>query len=46
LRGYAYLNLKRYSDAIRIFEAAAATGDQNAITALVNARNEQAHPSN
>jgi tetratricopeptide (TPR) repeat protein len=46
LRGYAYLNLKRYSDAIRIFEAAAATGDHDAITGLTNARNEQAHPSN
>lgn len=46
LRGYAYLNLKRYSDAIRIFEAAAATGDRDAIGGLTNARNEQAHPSN
>ncbi|WFR95526.1 cellulose synthase [Rhizobium tumorigenes] len=46
LRGYAYLNLNRYSDAIRIFEAAAATGDHDAITGLTNARNEQAHPSN
>lgn len=46
LRGYAYLNLKRYSDAIRIFEAATATGDRDAITGLTNARNEQAHPSN
>ncbi len=45
LRGYAYLNLKRYSDAIRIFEAAGATGDHDAITGLSNARNEQAHPS-
>jgi tetratricopeptide (TPR) repeat protein len=42
MRGYAYLNLERYSDAIRIFEAAAATGNQAAITGLSDARNAQA----
>ncbi|PZM14682.1 tetratricopeptide repeat protein [Rhizobium tubonense] len=41
LRGYAYLNLKRFSDAIRIFEAAAATGNHDAISALSNARAAQ-----
>jgi tetratricopeptide (TPR) repeat protein len=46
LRGYAYLNLKRYPDAIRIFEAAAATGNQDAITALSNAREAQRTPNN
>jgi tetratricopeptide (TPR) repeat protein len=44
LRGYAYLNLKRYSDAIRIFEAAAATGNHDAITGLANAREAQREP--
>lgn len=46
LRGYAYLNMKRYSDAIRIFEAAAATGNHEAITALSNAREAQRSPGN
>jgi len=45
LRGYAYLNLKRYSDSIRIFEAAASTGDRDALNALANARDAMAHPS-
>jgi tetratricopeptide (TPR) repeat protein len=44
LRGYAYLNLRRFSDAIRIFEAAAATGNHEAITALSNAREAQKDP--
>jgi tetratricopeptide (TPR) repeat protein len=44
LRGYAYLNLRRFSDAIRIFEAAAATGNHDAITALSNAREAQKEP--
>ena len=44
LRGYAYLNLKRYSDAIRIFEAAASTGDRDARNGLANAREAMAHP--
>src|SRR6201999_2658359 len=32
LRGYSYMNLQRYPDAIRIFEAAAETGNQDAIS--------------
>jgi tetratricopeptide (TPR) repeat protein len=46
LRGYAYMNMKRYPDAIRIFEAAAETGNQDAITALTSARIEQRLPNN
>jgi tetratricopeptide (TPR) repeat protein len=45
LRGYAYMNMQRYSDAIRIFEAAAATGNQDAISALSNVRAAQRTPS-
>ncbi|KAA0695650.1 tetratricopeptide repeat protein [Neorhizobium sp. P12A] len=45
LRGYAYLNMKRYPDAIRIFEAAAETGNHDAITALSNAREAQKYPN-
>jgi cellulose synthase operon protein C len=44
LKGYAYLNLRRFPDAIRIFEAAAATGNHEAITALSNARAAQKDP--
>lgn len=45
LRGYAYLSLKQYPDAVRIFEAAAATGDHTAITALSNTREAMKHPA-
>ena len=36
LRGYAYLNLKRYADARRIFEAVAATGNRDAQRGLAD----------
>ncbi|KQS75543.1 hypothetical protein ASG25_19425 [Rhizobium sp. Leaf384] len=38
LRGYALLGLKRFGEAIRTFEALAATGNQDAIRGLANAR--------
>ncbi|MDQ0454921.1 tetratricopeptide (TPR) repeat protein [Rhizobium paknamense] len=38
LRGYSYMGLKRYGDAIRIFEAAAATGNAEASRGLNDAR--------
>ncbi|MGO4436745.1 tetratricopeptide repeat protein [Rhizobium sp. RAF56] len=44
MRGYAYLGLKRFADAIRIFEAAAATGNHAAITGLSDAREAQRAP--
>jgi tetratricopeptide (TPR) repeat protein len=44
MRGYAYLRLKHFSEAIRVFEAAAATGNQAAITGLSDARDEQKAP--
>ncbi|WDZ79525.1 cellulose synthase (plasmid) [Ensifer adhaerens] len=34
LRGYAYMNLKRYDEARRIFEALAATGNRDAMQGL------------
>lgn len=34
LRGYAYMNLKRYDKARRIFEALAATGNRDAMQGL------------
>ncbi|MBN9234423.1 MULTISPECIES: hypothetical protein [Phyllobacteriaceae] len=34
LRGYAYLKLRRFSDAEQVFRAAAATGDRDALKAL------------
>ncbi|PDS97224.1 cellulose synthase [Rhizobium sp. S9] len=39
LRGYCYLNLKMYDDAMRIFEAAAATGNRDAARGLADVRN-------
>ncbi|MDO3432197.1 cellulose synthase [Rhizobium sp. CBN3] len=39
LRGYCYLNLKMYDDAMRIFEAAAATGSRDAARGLADVRN-------
>ncbi|NRP22331.1 hypothetical protein LPJGGPFB_05590 [Ensifer adhaerens] len=36
LRGYAYLNLKRYAEARRIFEAVAATGNRDAQRGLAD----------
>ncbi|AGA09923.1 cellulose synthase [Sinorhizobium meliloti] len=41
LRGYAYLKLKRYAQAKRIFEAAAATGNRDAIRGLSDVLAEQ-----
>ncbi|MGG7516365.1 cellulose synthase [Allorhizobium undicola] len=38
LRGYSYLSLKMYGDAVRIFEAAAATGNTDARRGLNDAR--------
>jgi tetratricopeptide (TPR) repeat protein len=38
LRGYAYLGLNRYADAIRLFETLAATGNRDAVRGLANAR--------
>ncbi|MBX4869699.1 cellulose synthase [Rhizobium bangladeshense] len=39
LRGYCYLNLKMYDDAMRILEAAAATGNRDAARGLADVRN-------
>ncbi|MEZ2128561.1 MULTISPECIES: cellulose synthase [unclassified Sinorhizobium] len=39
LRGYAYMNLKMYGDANRVFEAAAATGNPDAMRGLADVRN-------
>lgn len=36
LRGYAYLNLKRYRDADQVFRAAAGTGDREAIRGIAS----------
>ncbi|WP_064692537.1 hypothetical protein [Rhizobium aegyptiacum] len=38
LRGYCYLNLKMYGDSTRIFEAAAATGNRDAVRGLADVR--------
>ncbi|OLP57831.1 hypothetical protein BJF93_13345 [Xaviernesmea oryzae] len=38
LRGYAYMSMKRYSQAIQIFESVAATGNRDAIKGLAEAR--------
>jgi tetratricopeptide (TPR) repeat protein len=38
LRGYSYLNLKMYDDATRVFEAAAATGSNDANRGLSDVR--------
>lgn len=38
LRGYSYMNLNRPRDALRIFEAAAATGNRDASRGLADAR--------
>lgn len=43
IRGYAYLNLKRYSDAIQVFEGPASTGQKDAVRGLAAARD--ARPS-
>ncbi|MEJ8309611.1 tetratricopeptide repeat protein [Agrobacterium larrymoorei] len=43
IRGYAYLNMKRYGEAVQIFEASAATGNADAIRGLATAQN--ARPS-
>lgn len=47
LRGYAYLNLSRFSDAERVFRAAASTGNRDAMRGLNDlwaARNPQSNP--
>ncbi|PDT81432.1 tetratricopeptide repeat protein [Sinorhizobium sp. BJ1] len=41
LRGYAYLRLNRFSEAKRIFEAAAATGNRDARRGLADVNREQ-----
>ncbi|WP_018237252.1 tetratricopeptide repeat protein [Ensifer sp. BR816] len=41
LRGYAYLNLNRFTEAKRIFEAAAATGNRDARRGLADVSREQ-----
>jgi uncharacterized protein HemY len=38
LRGYSYMSLKMYNDAMRVFEAAAATGSKDATRGLVDVR--------
>ena len=43
IRGYAYLNMKRYGEAVQVFEASAATGNADAIRGLATAQN--ARPS-
>jgi cellulose synthase operon protein C len=45
IRGYAYLNMKRYADAIQIFESVAATGNRDAVLGLANARSARAAAS-
>ncbi|KQO83706.1 tetratricopeptide repeat protein [Rhizobium sp. Leaf262] len=37
IRGYAYLNLKRYSEAIQVFEGPASTGHRDAVRGLAAA---------
>ncbi|WP_320197696.1 tetratricopeptide repeat protein [Agrobacterium sp. rho-13.3] len=43
IRGYAYLNLKRYSEAVQVFEGPASTGHRDAVKGLAAARD--ARPS-
>lgn len=38
LRGYSYMSLKMYDDAMRVFEAAAATGSKDATRGLMDVR--------
>jgi tetratricopeptide (TPR) repeat protein len=38
LRGYAYLNLKRFGDADQVFRAAAGTGDREAIRGIASVK--------
>ncbi|MEB2845145.1 cellulose synthase [Rhizobiales bacterium RZME27] len=38
MRGYAYLNIKRYGDAMQVFEAAAQTGNRDALRGLADVR--------
>lgn len=38
IRGYAYLNMRRYADAIQIFEGVASTGNRDAIKGLAAAK--------
>lgn len=45
IRGYSYLNMKRYADAIQIFESVAATGNRDAVLGLANARSARAAAS-
>lgn len=44
IRGYAYLNLNRYAEAIQVFEGPASTGHRDAVRGLAAAR--EARPSN
>ncbi len=43
IRGYAYLNLKRYAEAVQVFEGPASTGHRDAVRGLAAARD--ARPS-
>lgn len=38
MRGYAYFNLKRYGDAMQVFEAAAQTGNRDALRGVADVR--------
>jgi tetratricopeptide (TPR) repeat protein len=38
MRGYAYLNMQRFADSIRVFEAASQTGNRDALRGLADAR--------
>lgn len=38
MRGYAYLNMQRYADAMQVFEAAAQTGNRAALRGLADTR--------
>lgn len=38
MRGYAYLNMKRYADAMQVFEAASQSGNRDALRGLADVR--------
>ena len=40
LRGYAYLNLRRYGDAERVFQAVAGTGNRDGLRGLAAVREQ------
>lgn len=45
LRGYAYLNLNRTGDALRVFEAVAATGNREGLRGIAAVRARQSFPN-